>query len=79
MSRDEWPEASPDLNPLDYAIWAKLENMACSKPHTSVEDLKKYLLREWKRLPIESVRAAIEDWRPRLNLCVKPKGGHFEN
>jgi inhibitor of nuclear factor kappa-B kinase subunit alpha len=29
----EWPASSPDLNPLDYKIWSKLEEMACSRPH----------------------------------------------
>ena len=28
----EWPPNSPDLNPLDYAIWSILEEKACAKP-----------------------------------------------
>jgi len=31
----EWHASSPDLNPLDYKIWSKLEEMACSRSHTS--------------------------------------------
>jgi len=26
---EDWPLGSPDLNPLDYKLWAVLEDMAC--------------------------------------------------
>ena len=78
ISKDEWSSASPVLKPLDYSIWSKLEQKVCCKPHTSRENLKKALLREWDRFPMESIRTAIENWRPRLQACVKAKGGHFE-
>ncbi|OXA41211.1 Transposable element Tc3 transposase [Folsomia candida] len=78
ISSQQWPSASPDLNPLDYGIWSKLEIMACSKSHTSVESLKQSLLKAWGDYPIESVRAAIDGWPSRLRSCVKAKGGNFE-
>jgi len=28
ISTEDWPLGSPDLNPLDYKLWAVLENMA---------------------------------------------------
>ena len=66
ISNSQWPSASPDLNPLDYAIWSKLETKVCSKPHTSVEALKRSLTRKWGKIRIETLRASVEDWRPRL-------------
>ena len=39
----DWPPNSPDLNAMDYSIWRILEEMACSKPHKSIEALKKSL------------------------------------
>lgn len=78
ISSHEWPSASPDLNPLDYDLWSKLETMACSKPHTSVEALKKSLLKSWEKFSMEWVRASIDQWRDRLRRCVKAKGGNFE-
>src|SRR5215469_11913072 len=74
----EWPSGSPDLKPVDYEIWSKLEEKVCSKPHTSVEALKRSLLREWERFPMETVRACIADWRNRLQRCIDAKGGNFE-
>ena len=79
ISTDAWPSASPDLNPLDYAIWSKLEAKVCCKPHTSVDALKRSLLREWDALSMDTVRKSIEEWRPRLEACIRAKGGYFED
>src|SRR5277367_3805735 len=78
ISSEEWPSASPDLNLLDYDLWSKFETIVCSKPHTSVEVLKKSLLKAWANFPIESVRAAVDSSPARLRECVKAKGGKFE-
>ena len=78
ISTEEWPAASPDLNPLDYSIWSKLQADVCSKPHKSLEALKKALKKAWDNFPMESVRAAVDDWIPRLKACVKARGSHFE-
>ena len=32
-AKDMWPPCSPDLNPLDFFVWAYLEKSACSKKH----------------------------------------------
>lgn len=73
-----WPPSSPDLNPLDYSIWGILEARVNAKRHCSVESLKRTLLREWDRLPMETVRAAIDSWPDRLRAAIKEKGGRFE-
>ena len=78
IAKEEWPSASPDLNPLDYDLWSKLETMACSKPHTSVEALKSSLIKAWREFPMETERASIDKRIPRLRSCVKAKGGNFE-
>ncbi|CAF3422602.1 unnamed protein product [Rotaria socialis] len=78
ISSEEWPASSPNLNPLDYSIWGTLEAIVNAKPHHSLESLKRILVREWNRLPVDLVRAAIDTWRRRLALVVKRKGGRFE-
>ena len=37
ISTSDWPSASPDLNPLDYKLWSKLQEMACKKRHPNIE------------------------------------------
>lgn len=78
ISTEEWPSSSPDLNPLDYALWTELELRACRKSHPNLQSLKRSLVRESKRIPIEKVRAAIDEWTARLKACIKKRGGHFE-
>jgi len=29
ISAEDWPSGDPDLKPLDYKLWAVLEDMAC--------------------------------------------------
>ncbi|KAI6647063.1 hypothetical protein LOD99_8900 [Oopsacas minuta] len=31
ITKEEWPPFSPDLNPMDFSIWAILEKNACAK------------------------------------------------
>ena len=54
LSKDEWPSRSPDLNPLDFSLWAILESKACKTPHDSVKSLKSKLQREWAEIPQET-------------------------
>lgn len=74
----EWPPSSPDCNPLDYFVWGYLEEKVNSKIHRSIESLERCLEREWKKMDIDLVRAAIDSWRRRLALVVKHKGDRFE-
>lgn len=79
ISATQWPAASPDLNPLDYDIWSRLELKVCSKRHKSLDSLKRSLIHEWNNLSMEDIRSAIKKWRPKLKQCVKAKGDIFES
>jgi inhibitor of nuclear factor kappa-B kinase subunit alpha len=78
FSTSEWPASSPDLNPLDYFVWSRLEQLACTINHPSVSSLKRSLSKAWAELPMEEVRAAVQAWRKRLAACVKAKGAFLE-
>jgi len=56
---EDWPSGSPDLNPLDYKLWAVLEDMACQKRHNNLDSLKRYLVKAAAVIPLETVSAAI--------------------
>lgn len=75
----DWPSGSPDLNPLDYQLWTELEEAACSKPHTNLEALKSSIRKAAANLPLERVRAAIDQWPDRLRKCVRAKDGILNN
>ncbi|UYV79232.1 WNT5B [Cordylochernes scorpioides] len=78
IKTNEWPSGSPDLNPLDYSLRAYLEEKVCYKIYHNFDQLKSALVRAMKEIPLEKVRAAIDQWPERLRSCVKNKEGHFE-
>ena len=43
--KDFWPSNSPDLNPLDYYFWERIEAKAFARPHNSIKTLKKDIIK----------------------------------
>ena len=37
ISKDEWLFSLPDLNPMDYSVWAILESKANAKAHKNLK------------------------------------------
>ena len=52
---------------MDFSIWSIFEKNACAKAQTNIESLKKSLLREWTKIPEETLRAAVEAVPGRLD------------
>uniref|UniRef100_A0A914CUL4 Transposase n=1 Tax=Acrobeloides nanus TaxID=290746 RepID=A0A914CUL4_9BILA len=75
--KSEWPY-SPDLNPLDYAIWGYLEAKACEKPHKSINSLKKAIKKAWDEMFDEMVARVVKSWPGRLQACIDAEGGYIE-
>jgi len=74
----EWPPNSPDLNPMDYAIWSILQEKACKKPHPNVESLKRALKKAWNEITLETLIKVVDNFPKRLKACVDAEGGWFE-
>jgi hypothetical protein len=75
---EDWPSVSPDLNPLDYKLWAVLEDMACRKHHNNLDSLKKSFVKAAAEILLEMVLTAIAVWPEHLKVCIEAEGGHFE-
>jgi hypothetical protein len=60
---------SPDINPLDYKLWAVLEEMACRKCHSNLDSLKRSLVKAVAEIPLEMMLATIAEWPERLKAC----------
>jgi hypothetical protein len=78
ISTKDWPSGSPDLNTLDYKLWAVLEDMDCQKCHNNLDSLKRSLVKAVAEIPLETVHAAIAEWLEGLKDCVGAEGSHFE-
>ena len=74
-----WPPNSPDLNPVDYKVWAVLQERVYRSRIRDVRHLKERLVEEWQQFDQSIVDRAVKQWRLRLKQCVKADGGHFEH
>jgi hypothetical protein len=78
IKSSDWPASSPDLNVLDYAVWGILEARVNATAHRTLDSLKRAVQREWAKLSMHQIRAAVNSWRRRLQACVDANGGRFE-
>ncbi|KAK0422953.1 hypothetical protein QR680_007892 [Steinernema hermaphroditum] len=77
-TKSVWPSNSPDLNPLDFAIWGILEQKACAIKHKSIDSLKRALEKAREEITPEMIAAILKNFRKRLDACIEAEGGHFE-
>ena len=71
-----WPPNSPDLNPVDYFIWSKLESNVFSKKIVDLEQLK--VVECWEEFLQGEIDKAVDSFRIRLKRCITNKGGYIE-
>lgn len=80
LRKEEWPAASPDLNPCDFFLWGHLQEQVNNKTYASVEHLKVALTRAWQKLDLKLVESAcVEAFQKRMRLLIKEKGFPFEH
>ena len=70
IPKDLWPPSSPDLNPLDYAVWGYIE--------PNIDSLKESIIREWDAMPKNFVKKSCDSFRRRLEAIIEAEGDHIE-
>ena len=78
ISPDLWPPNSPDLNLVNYKICGVMQDRVYQKKVKDVNELRERLVEVWARLQQNVIDDAIDQWRRRLCVCVRARGGHFE-
>jgi len=73
-----WPRNSPDLNPVDYAVWSVLQEQVYRTKISNVDELKRRINSEWAALSHTVIKHAVGEWRKCLRACVRAGGGHFK-
>ncbi|QQP54749.1 Uncharacterized protein FKW44_007679 [Caligus rogercresseyi] len=67
-----WLSSSPDLNPLDFAVWDELERKTNKTPHPNVNALKGTIRTEWDNMAVEflinSCRLSSTLWKLSVKL-----------
>uniref|UniRef100_A0A914E4X2 Transposase n=1 Tax=Acrobeloides nanus TaxID=290746 RepID=A0A914E4X2_9BILA len=69
---DQWPPNSPDLNPLDYAIWGILEAVIYGKKFNTIDELKAALRRAWSRIDVNMLALLWITGRRDFVRALKP-------
>ena len=78
LRKEEWPPSSPDLNPMDFAIWGRLEGMVGKVHYPNVESLKEALERAWESLEEGELQRTVAKVQPKLHAVITSQGGHIE-
>ena len=65
--------SSPDLNPLDYAIWSVLENKTNTSSHRNIGSLKTAIEEEWNKMTEEFTLKACKSFRRRVDTILEKK------
>ena len=76
-SPEQWPPNSPDLNPLDYAIWSKVSSGACKTRPKSVTALKSRVSKHWNAMKPDEIHKICRRFRPRLERYIVEMGHFF--
>ena len=74
-----WPPNSPDLNPVDYAIWGIIQERVYNKGKIANFELRQRIADEWERLDQRNIDGAVKEWRKRLRACAAADGEQFEH
>lgn len=78
-----WPARSPDLTPCDYYVWGHMKSLVyddLTSPISSVDELRRRIIRAAEKMKINlTTRVVKTELRHRMRLCIRNRGGHFEN
>lgn len=77
-AKDLWPPSSPDLNPLDYAVWGVLEARVNKTSHPNTESLKTAIKEAWADLSDDFIVNSCRSFRSRVEAVISNNGGHIE-
>jgi len=79
ISPDMWPANSPDLNPVDYRVWDMLQERVYRIRIRNTDELRKRLVATWAEFQQSMVDDADDQWRKRLEACIRAEAGQFEH
>ena len=65
--------------PVDYKIWAVMQQFVYETKMCDIYDLQKCLTQTWVDFEQNVIESAIDQWRDSLRSCMRAGGGHFEH
>lgn len=74
----QWPARSPDLSPLDFWLWAYLQDRVYLTTPENVDILRQRIINTCQQIPAACFLNATRGVIRRCALCIEQDGGHFE-
>ncbi|GFW75183.1 transposable element Tcb2 transposase [Trichonephila clavipes] len=73
--RIEWPACSPDMNPIEH-VWEALGRRVAGRqpPPQILQELERYLLEEWDRIPQLVINSLIDSMPQRCSMLLAVRG-----
>ena len=66
-----WHPSSPDLNPLNYAIWGVLENKTRATSYPNIGSPKTAIEEEWNKMSEEIILKACKSFWRRVDTIIE--------
>ena len=73
-----WPANSSDLNLVDYRISGELQECVYRNWIRDGDQVKSRLIEAWEQFQQSVINEAVKQWRQHLQVCIRARGGHFE-
>lgn len=73
----DWPAQSPDLNPIEN-LWAYLKKLVYARSPRTLEELKEFILDEWRKIPQELCDRLVKSFNDRILQCYNRNGSHTD-
>lgn len=78
-TENKWAPRSPDLSPLDFFLWGYCKDTIYHQSPSSIHDLKKNIENCIRSIPSEMCQKVINNFKKRLDMCIKRNGCHIEH
>ena len=69
----DWPSNSPDLNPIEN-LWQIIKNKVEKRMPKNIDDLKQFLVEEWKATSQETINNLVMSMKTRCQMVVDENG-----
>lgn len=76
ITKEEWPSRSPDLNPLDYHVWAEMVRTTNYRRYETEGELKDAIIHAVANFNKDGLKKACQRFDDKLAQCIAMGGKH---
>lgn len=74
----EWPARSPDLTPMDYAVWGIVKEKVFAVKSQDLAQLRERIIIAFNEISQELCQSICRSIPHRIQQCIQSNGHHFE-